>query len=304
MSLKAPRPSVIAALAFALSVPAMATAQTIGPAQTAVDANPGKVSLAATYDFTNAYMFRGLLQNDTHMTPDGPETGLWMFPFAEARFDLHDDDDGVTDVALRIGSWNGLSTGGAGTAGPSGKLWYESRFYSAVDVTLDSGITVGGGYTAYPSPNNSFTTVKELAFRVSADERTITEGLALRPHALVAMEFDTEPGVGQADGGVNGGTYLELGVAPGLTESGFAVAFPVRVGVSLNDYYELAGVDHKFGYLSLGAIASVPLLRSTTYGGWDLHGGVEFQSLGDTPEAFNRGDQSKLIGTIGVGFSY
>ena len=115
----------------------MAAAQTIGPAQTAVDTNPGKVSLVATYDFTNAYTFRGLLQNDLHMTPDGLKNGVWMFPFAEARFDLHDDDDGVTDVALRIGSWNGLSTGGAGTAGPSGKLWYESSFYSAVDVTSD-----------------------------------------------------------------------------------------------------------------------------------------------------------------------
>src|SRR5688572_4912362 len=304
MSVKTMRASALAALVFAACVPAMASAQTIGPAQGPFDPNPGKVSLAATHDFTNAYMFRGLRQDDTHMTPTGPETGLWMYPFAEARVDLHDDDDGVTDVALRIGTWNGLNTGGAGTAGPSGKLWYESRFYSAVDVTFGSGITVGGGYTAYPSPNNSFSTVKELSFRVAADERTRPAGLALRPHALVALEFDTEPGFGQADGGVNAGTYLELGVAPGLIESGFAVAFPVRVGLSLNDYYELAGVDHKFGYLSLGAIASVPLVRSPTYGGWDVHGGLEFQSLGDTPEAFNRGDQSKIIATIGLGFSY
>ena len=269
----------------------MASAQTIGPAQTAVDTNPGKVSLAATYDFTNAYMFRGLRQDDTRVI---------MFPFAEARIDLHDD----TDIALRIGSWNSLNTGVTGSNGPSGKLWYESRFYTGADFTFGSGITAGGAYTAYPSPNNSFSTVKELSFRVSADERTITSGLALRPHALVALEFDTSPGLGQADGGVGAGTYLELGIAPGINESGFAIAIPVRVGLSLNDYYELAGIDHTFGYLSLGAIASAPLGRSTTYGAWDVHGGFEFQSLGDTPEAFNAGDQSKLIGTIGIGFSY
>jgi hypothetical protein len=35
-----------------------------------------------------------------------------------------------------------------------------------------------------------------------------------------------------------------------------------------------------------------------------VHGGFEFLSLGDTPEAFNGGDQSKLIGVIGIGFSY
>jgi len=279
----------LVALMLAASVPAVATAQTIGPAQTAVDSNPGKVSLAATYDFTNAYMFRGLRQDDTR---------LIMFPFAEARIDLNDD------VALRIGSWNSLNTGVTGSNGPSGKLWYESRFYTGADFTFGSGITAGGAYTAYPSPNNSFSTVKELSFRVSADERTITSGLALRPHALVALEFDTSPGLGQADGGVGAGTYLELGIAPGINESGFAIAIPVRVGLSLNDYYELAGIDHTFGYLSLGAIASAPLGRSTTYGAWDVHGGFEFQSLGDTPEAFNAGDQSKLIGTIGIGFSY
>ena len=294
MSPRAIRPSV-AALIVAVCIPAMAAAQTIGPAQTAVDTNPGKVSLAATYDFTNAYMFRGLRQDDTR---------LIMFPFAEARIDLHENDNGVADLSLRIGSWNSLNTGATGTEGPSGKLWYESRFYSALDYTFGSGITVGGGYTAYPSPNNSFSTVKELSFRVSADERTITSGLALRPHALVAFEFDTAPGIGQADGGLSAGTYLELGIAPGINEAGFAVALPVKVGLSLDDYYELDGVDNMFGYLSIGAIASAPLGRSTTYGAWDVHGGFEFQSLGDTPEAFNGGDQSKLIGTIGIGFSY
>jgi hypothetical protein len=66
--------------------------------------------------------------------------------------------------------------------------------------------------------------------------------LALRPHALVALEFDTSPaGTG---GGRNGaGTYLELGIAPGISESGFAIAIPVRVGLSLRNYYELAGID-------------------------------------------------------------
>ena len=285
----------VAALTVTATIPSVAAAQTIGPVQTAVDTNPGKVSLVASYEFTNAYMFRGLRQDDTRVI---------MFPFAEARIDLYDDDEGLTNVALRIGSWNSLNTGVSGSAGPSGKLWYESRFYSAVDFTLGPGIIVGGGYTAYPSPNNLFSTVKELFFRASADERNTYGGLALRPHALLAMEFDTEPAVGQADGGLGAGTYLELGIAPGVNESGFAVAFPVRVGLSLDDYYELAGVDHNFGYLSLGAIASLPLARTTTYGAWDVHGGVEFQSLGDTPEAFNGGDQSKVIGTIGIGFSY
>ena len=240
-------------------------------------------------------MFRGLRQDDTRVI---------MFPFAEARIDLHDDDDGLTGVALRVGTWNSLNTGAAGTAGPSGKLWYESRFYSTVDFTFGPGVTVGGTYTAYPSPNNSFSTVKELAFRVAADESSATAGLVLRPHALLAFELDTAPGAGQADGGLSRGTYFEIGIAPGINEPDFAVSFPLTVGLSLDDYYELDGVDSAFGYLSLGAIATLPLFRSTAYGAWDVHGGLEFQSLGDTAEAFNGGDQSKIIGTIGVGFWY
>ena len=295
MSLREFRPGAIAALVFAACLPTMAAAQTIGPPQPAFDPNRGKVGLAAAYDFTNAYMFRGLRQDDTRVI---------MFPLAEARIDLHENDTGRTDVALRIGTWNSLNTGAAGATGPSGKIWYESRFYSSVDFTFGPGITVGANYTAYPSPNNSFSTVKELGFRVSADDRSAPAGLVLRPHALLAFEFDTSPGLGQADGGQNGGTYLELGVAPGINDPKFSVSFPLTVGLSLHDYYELAGVDHKFGYLSLGAIARVPVFRSTAYGTWDVHGGVEFQSLGDTAEAFNRGDQSKIIGTIGIGFSY
>jgi hypothetical protein len=107
----------IAALTVTATIPSVAAAQTIGPVQTAVDTNPGKVSLVASYEFTNAYMFRGLRQDDTRVI---------MFPFAEARIDLYDDDEGLTNVALRIGSWNSLNTGVSGSAGPSGKLWYES----------------------------------------------------------------------------------------------------------------------------------------------------------------------------------
>ena len=97
----------IAALVFAACLPTMAAAQTIGPPQPTFDPNPGKVSLAAAYDFTNAYMFRGLRQDDTRVI---------MFPFAEARIDLHENNTGRTDVALRIGTWNSLNTGAAGAA--------------------------------------------------------------------------------------------------------------------------------------------------------------------------------------------
>ena len=283
--------AAVAALGMTIlfAAPSSAAAQgTIGP-------DPGKISLAGGLDFTNAYMFRGLLQDDTR---------LIMFPFVEASVDLHDDDDGLEDVALLVGSWNSLHTGATGARGPSGKIWYESRFYAGAAFTFGPGLTVTPTYTAYVSPNNSFSTVKELGVRVSADDRLTPGGFVLRPHALVAFEMDTAPRVGQADGGQEAGTYLEVGIAPGISDLGFALTLPIKLGMSLDDYYELAGVDHPFGFLSLGAVASVPIGPTTSYGAWNVHGGVEFQSLGDTPEAFNAGDQSKLIGFVGVGFVY
>jgi hypothetical protein len=281
----------MAALAVAIAMGAPAAAD----GQTTVGPDPGKISLVGGFDFTNAYMFRGLRQDDTE---------LIMFPFVEGSVDLHDSPEGLEDVALLIGSWNSLHTGAAGRLGPSGKMWYESRFYTGAALTFEPGLTVAGTYTAYPSPNNSFTTVKELGFRVSGDERVTPGGFALRPHALLAFELDTAPGVGQADGGEEAGTYLEVGIAPTMNDYGFALTLPIKIGMSLDDYYELAGVDQRFGFLSLGAIASVPIGRSTSYGAWNVHGGLEFQSLGDTAEAFNAGDQSKLIGFVGVGFTY
>ena len=264
-------------------------------AQTPTDPNRGNITFTGAFDFVNAYMFRGLRQDDTR---------LIMWPSTDAGIRLYSGNGAVKNAVLHVGSWNSLHTGLAGSAGPTRRLWYESRFYSTLALGLGHGLGVGTTYTAYTSPNSSFSTVKELAFKVAADDSTAPAGVVLRPYGLVAFELDTHPGLGQADGGLNAGTYLEIGAAPGWADAPVAITFPIKVGLSLRDYYELAGVDHRFGFLSLGAMASVPLARSNSYGNWNIHGGFEFLSLGDTPEAFNAGEQQKLVGSIGIGFSY
>jgi len=204
-----------------------------------------------------------------------------MWPAADAGIRLHSGTGAVKEAVVHVGSWNSLNTGLLGSDGPSGRLWYESDFYAGLALALGGGLNIGSTYTAYTSPNSSFSTVKEISFRASGDDSAETVGLILRPHALIAFELGTAPGLGQADGGQNAGTYLELGVAPGWSDDPIDISFPIKVGLSLNDYYELAGVDHKFGFLSLGAFATVPLGRTTSYGSWNVHGGFEFLSLGD-----------------------
>ena len=85
---------------------------------------------------------------------------------------------------------------------------------------------------------------------------------------------------------------------PGYSVRRIGIAVPVKVGMSLGNYYELAGKDHHFGFASVAGIATLPLTR------WaNVHGGVEYQRLGTTTKAFNGGDPSKTIASIGIGFS-
>jgi hypothetical protein len=271
-------------------------------AQTA-DPNPGNLTLIGSFDLVSTYMFRGIRQNST---------GIALWPAFDLGLAVYTGDGGVKSAGVNVGTWNSLHTGDTGTDGPSGKLWYESDFYATLGLGFGGGTSLGTTYTAYTSPNNTFTTVKEIAFRFSVDDTAYLGGAALKPYAVVAFEFDTAPGVGQADGGAEAGRYLELGIAPGYAGARASLVVPVKLGLSLANYYELnvgspeapVFVDNKFGYFSVAGIVTVPLGGTTNFGAWNFHGGVEIQALGDTTETFNGGDGSRVIGSIGVGFTY
>ena len=110
-------------------------------------------------------------------------------------------------------------------------------------------------FTAYTSPNDMFTTVKEISFKVAHASKTA-------PYALVAFEIGGDSS-GQADGGSEKGTYLELGIGPSwpIADGKATVAVPVKLGFSLKDYYELNGEDQKFGYVVGGVLFTVPFER-------------------------------------------
>jgi len=274
---------------------------TVGPAsaQETTDPNPGNITFTGGIDFLNQYMFRGIRQNSTEMA---------MWPFGDIGMDLYSGDGGLKSAALNFGVWNSLHTGDTGSDGPSGKLWYESDFYASLGLGFGGGTSFTTTYTAYTSPNSSFTTVKEVSFKLGVDDSEYLGAAALSPYVLAAFEFDTDPGVGQADGGLKSGKYLELGVAPGWASDAVSVAFPVKVGLSMGDYYELDGVDNKFGFFSIGGSVTVPLGGQTSFGEWNVHGGVEYQRLGDTTAAFNADSdgpkKNQVIGLFGIGLSY
>jgi hypothetical protein len=293
---------LLAALGF-LTLPSAPAA-----AQGASDPNPGNLTLIGNVDLTNAYMFRGIRQDDTRVI---------VQPSAEMDITLQSASSGLKSTSLNFGTWNSLHTGDAGLhSATSGlgcacdKIWYESDFYTTLAFGFTGG-TLGITYTAYTSPNAGFNNVKELMVKFGGDDSSALGKAALHPWVIAAFEFDADNGH-QADGGANAGKYLELGVSPGYSGSRASLAIPIKVGLSMGDYYELNEgtaarpdfVDHKFGYLSIAGIATVPIGGTSSYGAWNFHAGIEYQKLGDTTKAFNNGDSSKVIGSAGLGFTY
>lgn len=266
------------------------------PASAQEPAGPplGRVTVTGGIEFLNAYSFRGIRQDDT---------GVIVWPYASLGLRVFEGDGAVKALRISAGTWNSLHTGVAGSDGPSGERWYQSDIHTTLDLSLAGGVTVGTTYRAYTSPNDMFTTVKEASLKVAVDDRGALGRAAVRPYALAAFELDTSPGIGQVDGSFEAGTYLEIGATPGYQRARVSVAFPVKVGLSLGGYYELAGEDHRFGYFSAASLVTVPIGGGSALGAWNVHGGVEYQALGTTAKAFNNGDGSAVIGSIGIGWS-
>jgi hypothetical protein len=267
------------------------------------DPNPGAITITGSIDFLNQYMFRGIRQN---------ATGFATWPAFDLGLAAYSGDGGLKSVSINFGTWNSLhsgDTGGdsedSGLGCACGKMWYESDFYATLGFGFGGGTSFSTTYTAYTSPNDGFTTVKEIAFKLGVDDSARLGKFAVKPYVLLAQEFGTDVGTGQADAGANAGTYMEIGFAPGYSGiSRASIAFPIKFGFSLSDYYELDGEDHKFGFFSIGGLVTVPLGGTTSYGSWNLHGGVEYQALGTTTEFYNGGESNQVIGSFGIGFSY
>lgn len=280
------------ALLVALGSGAVAAAEEQGP-------NTGRLSLSAGVDWTTDYYFRGIVQ----------ETKDWIFqPYAEVSLKVFESQGPLSAVTVTAGLWNSLHGGPTGVEGngPDPQAWYESDFYARLGVTLFEDLALSFQWTAYMSPNDSFDTVGEIGLGVGYDDSKLLGAFALHPSLLLAFET-----TGQADGGKHKGTYLQLGVSPGVTlmEKGpvpISLAFPLAVGLSLSDYYEYGtGHDDTFGFFSGGVTASVPLaFIPPAFGTWQIRGGVTFLALGGNTKDVNNNDGLEVIGTLGLALAY
>lgn len=250
---------------------------TAAPPPPPAEGAPAKIYTVTTgLDFTSAYLFRGIRQHSG---------GTIAQPFADLGFGLK---HGIT---ANVGTWNSIhSTAAAGN-------WYERDYYGSLTFTAGK-LKPGVLYTSYTSPADSFATVQELAGTLAVDDSA--SAFPLNPKIVLAFEL----GDGQADGGLNKGTYLELGVRPTVKLAPKAtLAIPVKTGLSARNYYEGPTGDNHFGYFDTGLSLSVPVISGKS-GAFEIHGGVDFMWLGDNLKLLNGGDGFKPVSLIGFTYTY
>jgi Bacterial protein of unknown function (Gcw_chp) len=240
----------------------------------------GALTLSASLDAPSVYVFRGIVQETDPRLTLTPAVDVGI------RFGA---------ATVNLGSWHSLQSGSSGLDGPTARLHYEEDFYATFGVGVGRGLTVGTTYRAYTSPGNMFNTVQEISVKASTPR-------LFSAYGEIAVEVS-----GARDGIDDGaGTYLELGAAPTLPlGSRLRLAVPVRLGMSVNDYYQqLDGHDTSFGFFAAGVLVAWPLTQPSRYGTWTVRGGVDVYGFGETTKTFNAGDTSKVVGTIGIALTY
>lgn len=252
------------------------------------------------------YYFRGLPQENQ---------GFIAQPSLQLTKPMWVGYDGMVDsFAVTFGVWNSLHSGPTGTGGGS-EAWFESDFLAGFNATCGD-LSATALYLAYASPNGSFTTLQETTLTIAWDDSELWPGElfnGLQPAVTFAQELR-----GQNDLGTARGRYVELGVSPGITfplrASRYAaddsarpectLTVPVKVGLSLGDYFEANGTDQTFGFVDVGMSLGFPLPIPEHLGDWSLTLSVEALWLGDNAAASNSGDTFEVIGTITAALAF
>lgn len=248
---------------------------------------PKKVTVLVGSDFPSLYVFRGIRQEG--------DANFTMQPYVDIGIAA------AENVTLNFGSWNSFHSGSNKTNLDG--AWYETDFYASVTVTKGKW-KPGVLYTLYASPAGGYESldsvgVNEIAAFLTYDDSA--NAVPLSPKVVMAFELtDT-----QADFGTKKGIYLEGSIKPSFKPGGksVTVAVPVKLGMSLKDYYEGFAGDSKFGYFDVGVNASVPV-PGMTKGAWEVHGGVNLFVFGKTLKSFNADDRAKVVANVGFSVTF
>jgi hypothetical protein len=271
-----------------------------GPALAQEEEDPGpfsRFSGSMGVDFTNAYIFRGIVQEDK---------GFIAQPWAELDYNLYSSETGfIRDVTIGAGVWNSFHD--EETLASSSPTWlYETDWYPVVYLTLPAGFSLTTIYYFYTSPNDAFSTAQELNLKLKWDDSEALGRLAMGPWVNFAIETHNTAF------GPNEGVGVQMGVEPTLysfehDRYPVTFTFPMELGLAIDDYYEdETGSENTFGYFTWGLKVSVPLaFVPKELGEWSFSvAGKGYVFSSDLANAANDGDdlQGVVVGSLGVSF--
>jgi hypothetical protein len=227
-------------------------------------------------------------------------------PYGELGVSLFKGEGDFSGLSLFGGTWASLHTEETNHQASSLDAFYEQDWYGGLQAQfMDNKVTSRVFYIAYTSPSDAFKTVQEVDLSASLDDSEWLGAFAMKPSILFATETENSAM------GPERGEYLELGIAPGfpiIDSEDFPVTltFPNKVGLSLDDYYEVSESDEDtFGYYSTGVKVSFPLtFIPEDYGSWSASGGATLMVLGTNTKNLNDKDSPWVVGTWGVSMAY
>ncbi|MEM6854467.1 MAG: hypothetical protein AAF593_08670 [Planctomycetota bacterium] len=274
-----------------LAAAALTTSSVAQDAPPAV--NNGLLTWSAGADVVSTYIFRGFEQEDS---------GLIFQPYVEVGTPLGD-----TGVDLTIGTWNSIHSVGTGAVAGGPSRWYESDLYASLGYSINDQFAVSTTFTGFYYPNNSASSIEELAFQLDYDDSEALGDFAFAPYAMIA--FETRDAGGTED------IYLEVGgeFSAFFIESEdlpVELSFPFALGFSVDDYYTDGGGDNEFfGFLKVGVAASMPLdFIPADYGVWSASAGIDLFFVNDEAlggqSLLDDGDEFEIVGLVGVSMEY
>ena len=270
-----------------------------------------RVSGVAGLTFLNERNARGMVLEDQGLIMQGLlginfqltdnitlTTGVWT--------DIHNNNDGPGPDA---------AAAGAGVGDSDLENFYEFDWWIGVDFEIGQ-LNVLAYYEEFLNPADDL--VSQTGGFESRHIQTVftydglgdnmfgMDGVNLSPYVRLLFEMDGSVGPTASDG-----IYIELGVGPSFTAiqhqtNPVTVTFPIAVGLG-SDFYE---DDETFGFLSVGAKASMPLPQLSDWGSWSLSVGVNAVIANDDAVgAFNSGvagqsDDTRLIGYVSIGIGF
>jgi hypothetical protein len=255
-------------------------AVTLASLPSSAAAEESRFSGVAQLGLTNAYYFRGILNE---------KDGLIAQPWGEVYANLYSSEEGlIRDVTAGFGVWLSIHTEETlATNGP--ESLYEADYYPLLSIDFAGGFNLLTTYYFYDSPNGAWdTAVQEMNFKLSYDD---SEFLGLAPWMNIATETHS------TSLGNSSGTGIQFGIEPTVYEAdAFSLSLSAELGLALDDYYE--GVDSEenaFGYANLGAGVDVPITDT-----WSAAVSFKYFLFGDDLETVNGGDGGQAVGVLSL----